>query len=445
MGPLHRGAGHRRPVRRSVVQFTVVGLVVTIALGILAGVLARQSGVDQATRSFENLTRVTGASLSPFLDATSARSPQDAAVVTRHVAALRATGSVVRVKVSDATGRVIWSDAPALVGEKFPLSPMQQSALRNGIVMSQVTRGGPANGDVSGTMLEAFVGVRDVHGTPLLVDVFEPYDRTVTIARSNWLRFIPVSLGALIALELVQVPLAWRLAAQLRRSREAEAALLQAAVDASETERRRIAREVHDHVVQDLTAVVYDLDTARLRKAERTSEDQLLVTRTAGRLRDSIADLRTLLVSLMPARLPEADLEQALRALGEDLERAGVEVRVTVTDGDAIPEPVAALLHRCAQESLRNVANHSAARSVDISVRIEEENVTMVVDDDGRGFDGARLAASHANGHLGLRAVGDVVADAGGELTIASAPGQGSRIEVTVPLDATQHRLAGSR
>jgi signal transduction histidine kinase len=69
----------------------------------------------------------------------------------------------------------------------------------------------------------------------------------------------------------------------------------------------------------------------------------------------------------------------------------------------------------------------------------------MIVDDDGRGFDGARLAASHANGHLGLRAVGDVVADAGGELTIASAPGQGSRIEVTVPLDPMRHRLAGFR
>jgi signal transduction histidine kinase len=191
--------------------------------------------------------------------------------------------------------------------------------------------------------------------------------------------------------------------------------------------------------------MVYDLDAARLQRAGRSPDDQLLVARTAGRLRDSIADLRTLLVSLMPARLPEADLEHALRVLGEELERAGIRVRVTVADGDAIPEPVAALLHRCAQESLRNVANHSDARSVDVSVRIEEGSVTMVVDDDGRGFDGARLAASHANGHLGLRAVGDVVADAGGELTISSAPGEGSRIEVTVPLDPMPHRLAGSR
>jgi signal transduction histidine kinase len=318
-------------------------------------------------------------------------------------------------------------------------------AVGSGVALSQVTQGGPDNGLPPGRYLEAFVGVQDVHGTRLLVDILEPYSRTVTIARSNWLLFTPVSLGALVVLELVQIPLAWRLAVQLRRSREAEAELLQAAVVASEAERRRIARELHDTVVQDLTATAYDLDAARLRRASGTADDQHLMTRTAGRLRDTIADLRTLLVSLIPAQSPEPDLGSALRLLGEELGRAGVEVRVSVPDDDAIPPPVAALLQRCAQEALRNVSNHSDARTVDVSVRVEKERVTMVVDDDGNGFDEARLATSSANGHLGLRAAGNLVADAGGELSIASAPGQGSRLEVTVPLGTGAHRLGRAR
>jgi signal transduction histidine kinase len=432
-------------VWRSVVQFTVAGLAVTRALGVLAGVLARQSGVEQATRSFENLARVTGVTLAPDLDATEARTPEQAAGVAVQVSALQGTGSVVRVKVSDDAGHVIWSDDGTLVGRTVPLSPAQVRAVGSGVALSQVTQGGPDNGLPPGRYLEAFVGVQDVHGTRLLVDILEPYSRTVTIARSNWLLFTPVSLGALVVLELVQIPLAWRLAVQLRRSREAEAELLQAAVVASEAERRRIARELHDTVVQDLTATAYDLDAARLRRASGTADDQHLMTRTAGRLRDTIADLRTLLVSLIPAQSPEPDLGSALRLLGEELGRAGVEVRVSVPDDDAIPPPVAALLQRCAQEALRNVSNHSDARTVDVSVRVEKERVTMVVDDDGNGFDEARLATSSANGHLGLRAAGNLVADAGGELSIASAPGQGSRLEVTVPLGTGAHRLGRAR
>jgi signal transduction histidine kinase len=444
-GLLRRGAHYRTSVWTSVAQFSVVGLVVTVALAVGAGMLARQAGVEQATQSFEDLTQVTAATLSPFLDASPSPDPEHTANVALQVAALRATGSVVRVKVVDASGRVIWSDAPRLVGQDFPLSAAQQRALRERLVLSQVTQGAPENGYDQGTLLEAFVGVRDVHGTPLLVDVFESYDATVTAGRSEWLRFIPVSLGALIALEVVQIPLAWRLARRLRSSREAEAGLLHAAVDASETERRRIAREVHDHVLQDLTATAYDLDAARLRRLGRSAEDQLLVTRTATRLRDTIADLRTLLVSFMPDHLPKPDLERGLQTLGTDLEKAGTEVTVKVTCADAIPEPVAALLYRCAQEALRNVANHSQARSVEVSVSCGQGSSTMIVDDDGRGFDGSRLAESHATGHLGLRALGDLVADAGGEFTIASAPSQGSRLEITVPLDWMPPRLAGSR
>jgi signal transduction histidine kinase len=84
------------------------------------------------------------------------------------------------------------------------------------------------------------------------------------------------------------------------------------------------------------------------------------------------------------------------------------------------------------------VATHSGAEQVEISVVANGGDVTMIVDDDGRGFDEARLSASEEAGHLGLRALGDLVADAGGSLTASSAPGQGTRVVVRVPLDGVE-------
>lgn len=442
---LRTGADHRPSVWKPVALVTTVGVVATAALALVAGMLAQRAGVDQATRSLEDLTRAIGATFSPFLDATPSPASQGTTTVTSQASALLATGSVVRIRICDANGRVIWSDDPELVGQVSPLSPAQRHALRDGNVQSQVTQGGAANRYGHEPLLEAFVRVGDVHGTPLLVDVFAPYHAATAAARSTWLPLVPVSVGTLIALQLVQVPLCWHLARRVRSSRAAEAELRRAAADASDTERRRIAREVHDHILQDLTATTYDLDGARLRRGRRSAEDQLLIIRTASRLRSVIADMRTLLVSLMPARLPEPDLERGLRALGTELAPSGTQVIVRVTGAEAIPEDVAALLLRCAQEALRNAAHHGEAATVEVSVRCEHGNCTLVVDDDGRGFDEARLAESHATGHLGLRALGDLVADAGGGLSVESAPGQGARVEVTVPLKRTPFGLAGFR
>jgi two-component system, NarL family, sensor kinase len=424
-----------------VAQFTVAGLVVTLALAALTGVLARRAGAQQAMRSFESLARVTAASLSPSLDAAPSADPKTRLLLRRQVQALRASGPIVRVKVWDPSGRVLWSDQPGLVGRVFDLGPSARRALQTGSVGSAVADPRePENAYQRGmgTLLEAYVGVQDRHGARLLVDVFERWDDAATAARQTWLRFTPAALGALILLELVQVPLAWRLARRLRRAREAEAALMQATVQASEAERRRIAGEVHDHVIQDLTGLVLDLDAARRRGAAHGAEDDQLIAGAASRLRSSIADLRTLLTSLLPARLPHDNLPAALLDLGSRLESGGTRVQVENGCAEELDRPVAALLYRCAQEALRNVAAHSRATVVDVSVRCQGERVTMIIDDDGCGFDDSRLSERDASGHLGLRALGHLVSDAGGSLTASSAPGQGTRLVVAVPRRAAQ-------
>jgi signal transduction histidine kinase len=409
-----------------VAPFVVAGLVVTVALAVTTGVLARRAGQEQALRSVQQLTTVTAAAVLQSLDTGACLDQVAGSVLRREAATLRRAGPVTRVEVSDGAGRVLWSDDSGRVGRVVPLDRAQQRALHSGSGNAVVSAGRGV------TLLEAFVGIRDSHGRPLLVGLFQRDDTAPALARATWLRFAPAALGALLFLQLVQVPLGWRLARRLRRSEQAQAALVQSAADASEAERRRIAGHVHDHAVQDLTALAYELDVARLRAAGGDRDGAL--TQAAGRLRGVIADLRALLVSLVPTRVAEAGLGPALAALGADLERSGTRAVVDTTGVEEVPEPAAAVLYRCAREALRNAAAHSGAGTVELTIRCDERDATMTVEDDGRGFDGELLAERQAEGHLGLRALGELFADAGGTLLVTSAPGEGTRMVATVPL-----------
>jgi signal transduction histidine kinase len=106
-----------------------------------------------------------------------------------------------------------------------------------------------------------------------------------------------------------------------------------------------------------------------------------------------------------------------------------------------IDPEAAGLVYRAAQESLRNVVTHSAATQVRVDLHIvpnsnQHLSVQLGVDDNGRGFSADTLDERAADGHVGLRALAGLVADLGGELTVRSAPGEGTRVEVSIPIDA---------
>jgi signal transduction histidine kinase len=94
----------------------------------------------------------------------------------------------------------------------------------------------------------------------------------------------------------------------------------------------------------------------------------------------------------------------------------------------------AGLLFRTAQEALRNIAEHSQAARVEITVATDDGRVRLVVDDDGRGFDDHQLGEQAEGGHFGLRALSDLLGDADGRLVVRSAPGAGTRVEAEVPI-----------
>lgn len=429
---------HRRPQRAetaTVAAFVVLGILVAAGLALSSGAAARRAGSEEAGRSFQRLAVVAaGEVVAPLLTPQlleGAASP--AAALGRTVDRLRTTGSVLAVTVQDDQGRVVWTDDGDGAAAE-PLRPDQRAALRDGTAILDRTSAGGSPSDPP----RASVGVQDTTGTPLLVEVTGRPEDVAMAARSAWTSFVPVTLGAILVLQLLQLPLVLRCATRVRRHQLAEAVLRESADAATAVERRRIAREVHDDVLPELHGLVYELDGARLSAAHQNGAAAVL-DRTAEGLRSGIRRLRALLLDLSQDGMPEAGLQPTLAVMAQRMKAAGVHMSVDAPDVDRLPRPTAEVLYRCVQETLRNVAAHSGAEEVEIVVAVTTDTdvdpvVTMTVDDDGRGFEESRLAASRADGHLGLQALGALVADSGGSLTASSSPGQGTRIVVRMPL-----------
>jgi signal transduction histidine kinase len=439
------GSSKRDPSRQVVsaaalvARFTIAGLIVMALLATAIAVLAREAGKNQAIELAEQVTAVTAHGIAePRLTADVVRGDPQALTrfheaMTRYV--LR--GSLVRVKLWNADGRIIYSDESRLIGQTFPLGDEEREALLGqgppDSEISDLSRTENTYDRVSGKLLEVYVGVPARTGEPLLFEAYFKYDAVTDAGRQQWRSYAPPALTALLLLQLVQIPFAWSLARRLERQQQERQQLLQHAVDASDAERRRIAGDLHDGVVQQLTGLTYALDAARLQGSD-PERDIELIGRTATQLRTTTGELRSLLVDIYPPNLAEEGLPAALAELASGLENAGVHVDLDVDSTADLPPDVSSVLFRSAQEVLRNVITHSRAQTVELQAVSDGSTALLVVDDDGRGFDQSDLASRLSDGHIGLRSLGDLVARAGGRLTVTSAPGQGTRAEVRVPL-----------
>ncbi|HWI01271.1 MAG TPA: histidine kinase [Propionibacteriaceae bacterium] len=420
-----------------VVRFTMAGLLVMAVLATVIAYLARQAGTEQAIESARQVAAVTARGIAePRLD-DDVLAGDPAALTAFHDAMRRyvVQGSLVRVKLWDASGRIIYSDESRLIGRTFALHDKGLNALRRGETFSEVSDLTRPENEFDRSfekLLQVYVGIQSASEQPLLFEVSFRYDAVALAGQAQWRKYAPPTLAGLLALQLVQVPFAWSLARRLQRQQRDRQRLLQHAIDASDAERRRIAADLHDGVVQQLTGLTYALDAARL-GAPHSEQDAELIRKTAAQLRVTIGDLRSLLVDIYPPNLGTEGLPASLTDLARDLERVGLVVDLDVDETETLPIAASSVLYRCAQEILRNVAAHSDAREVQLTATFDGSTATLVVDDDGRGFDETDLAERLADGHLGLRSLGDLVAESHGQFTVRSAPGQGTRAEVAVP------------
>jgi two-component system NarL family sensor kinase len=352
-------------------------------------------------------------------------------------------GPITRVKLWTPDGRVVYSDEPRLIGRRFTLPEDLREAMeerKTSADVSDLARPENRFERGRGRLVEVYEPLR-VSGSrqEVLLEAYHPAadisDASVRILKS----FLPVALALLIALALAQLPLAWFLDRRVRGDERERERLTRAGEDALEGERRRIAAELHDGVVQDLAGVAYELQAAadRLPAGNGHDDPELgdALRRGAGVCRGSMRALRALLVDLYPSERREQGLDAAVEALARPLRERGVDVAVDMEVGGRLPSATTELVYRAVQEALRNVDRHAAARTASVALRREGDTLTLVVEDDGRGMTGDNLREQHAAGHMGLALLADGVAARGGSLSIESEPGTGTRVQVSLPRD----------
>jgi PAS domain S-box-containing protein len=219
----------------------------------------------------------------------------------------------------------------------------------------------------------------------------------------------------------------------LRRSKEELKELGAAAHVAREHEKSRVARELHDELGQSLTAL--QMDVAWCREKLPPGEHALAakLDRMQAMLDATVAATRRIAADLRPLMLDDLGLLPAVEWLVEDFaQRSGVACELSVADPDlALPDAQATAVFRGIQESLTNVTKHARASRVEVSIGQSNGLLTVRISDNGAGFwaDGPRKPNSY--GLLGLR---ERAALLGGDATIASSPGEGTQIEIRLPL-----------
>jgi two-component system, NarL family, sensor kinase len=361
----------------------------------------------------------------------------------RDAAGLLTGGPVQRMKLWTPDGRVVYSDDERLIGRQYPLGLDEAEVLVTGEAAAEISDLSRAENDLEhdlGTLLEVYRPVHTPSGQVLLFETYMPLSSVSARTSAIWLQFLPITIGALVLLQLVQFPLAVRLARQTARARRERELMLHRSLAASDAERRRIAADLHDGVVQDLAATSMALAGSAIeadQAGNRAESGRLHLA--ADSVRSAIRSLRSLVVDIHPPNLRRTGLAAALGDLAETTTARGVTATLVIDDGATRPLSCSAeqFAFRVAQEALRNVVAHAGASAVDVRLGRrpgpDGDVLTLAVNDDGVGFDPA-TAVSDDRPHLGLRLLDDLAGDVGGRIEVRSAPGAGTTVTMEVPV-----------
>ena len=242
-----------------------LSLPASCALAIVAlatSVASRRVGEREAVADVRNRTviRAQGFVEPALTDGVVDQSPDAIVVVDAAVKRDVLDGSLVRVKIWDEDGTILYSDEPRLIGSRYSLGADERAAMRTGEIKAEVSDlAKPENRYERryAKLLEVYLPIDTPSGRRVLFEAYYRYALVVDKGRELWGNFAPITLGALVLLGLVQIPLAYSLARRLRQRSEERVALLRQTLEASDVERRQIASDLHDGVVQDLAGVAY--------------------------------------------------------------------------------------------------------------------------------------------------------------------------------------------
>lgn len=226
-------------------------------------------------------------------------------------------------------------------------------------------------------------------------------------------------------------------AAELREAQGELQYLLHQVTQAQEEERKRIAQELHDDTIQSLVALCQQIDFTISSVGQLPPQAVSHLEELHQQTDHILQEVRRLVRGLRPAVLDNLGLVSALEWLASDVEKhSGIAVKLRINGSERRFSTEAELvLFRIAQEALTNVWKHSQAKSAQITLEFSKGSTSLIVSDDGKGFDStAEVITRPRLGKLGLAGMQERARLLGGTLTVISEPGKGTIATATMPL-----------
>jgi two-component system, NarL family, sensor kinase len=379
----------------------------------------------------------------------------------RSVAALQeavttrmAEGNLTEVTVWSAGAVVLYSNEREDIGKHLPPPEHLDEALAGKTVSdfekeepeahaptsAPPSDGPPPKPTGPNRFVEVYTPLRVTGEPPMVFEAYFDYDQVDRLANRLLRQALPLVLIPLLALQLVQIPIAVSLARRIKRHEQDRSRLLERALTISDRERVRFAADLHDGPIQDLAGISYALGAVAPSVVDRHAS---LMARVQEALQRTIVSLRGLMTDLYPPDLHSRNVDQFIVTLASGLREEGIEVQLDLAEVPELSEEGAAILYQVARESLANVRKHAQARTVRVNLSVEDGHrpdqarIRLVVADDGVGVDPANLDR-RAEGHLGLRLLTDRVESVGGELVVTSAIGRGTTVRAELPVLAAR-------
>lgn len=435
----------RPSVRRALVRHALLtGAVAVVLCGVMvAGIW--MIAQNEAVRIAQQVSTQVAGTMTVSLSARDYRQSQPARhnEMVRELAPFLQSGMVARVKVWRVEGgsaRIVFSDEARYEGEVRTFRPALAARLDAGEAVAEAV---PDDDEHrfeiadSRRLVEVYIGFTDAVKSPMRLEVYIPVD-VASISSHAMAVLLPFMLAGLLALGLLTIPLTVALARRMERDRRERHEALRYGLAASERERRELAQQLHDGVIQDLAGTGLLLDAIRGSGADGT-----LLDRAHRLVENDVRLLRSIATELLPPAVDGDDLQSALVELADRLgPDGGPVIEVDVRSSGRLDPATVTLLHQVARELLRNAVRHGMATRIDVRLRPapDRSGVELTVSDDGVGFDPDRPPVT---GHLGLQLVQRAVADAGGTITLVSEPGAGTAVTAAFPGTPVPARVSG--
>ncbi|GEP38383.1 hypothetical protein NPS01_20460 [Nocardioides psychrotolerans] len=428
-------------VKSPIARFLAIGFVTLVILTLGTNILATQAANREALAEAQTINEVLATSVvNPALPSGMAMGlvKGNAGSLDRFdriIAGRLDLDSLKRTYIWSEQGVVVYSDRTELIGRDFGLTPEQQRVFDEGgtgqLVEGDPSTTAPALTAGTDNIVQIFTRIEAPNGTKLLFEGYYSLDGIEQRRQQIYEPFNFITVGALVLLLLLVAPILVVLTRQVKVAAFERERLLRGGLEASDAERRRIARDLHDGVVQDLAGTSFSI-AAAAREPDLSPNVKTSLMSANQAIRDTLKSLRALLAEIHPPEIHADRLAAALADLTAPASALGIQASISVEGAETATDQQAALVWRVAQEAVRNALRHAQASTIAVTVRSDGKVLVLEVVDDGIGF---AADAAPASDRYGLRGMTSLVKDSGGRLRVDSAAGEGTAVRLEVAVD----------